>query len=97
MSKKPDHVAPAPFAQHRHPRCAASSPAAGNPIVRDDIAVIADLRRQLAEVTADRDALLLAMEYITAALDMPDGTELAKLLSRIGALTEAAAAAGGDR
>lgn len=61
----------------------------------DDTKLIADLRRQLGDVTADRDALLLAIEYITAALDMPDGTELAKLISRIGALIEAAA--GGDR
>lgn len=57
----------------------------------DDTLLIADLRRQLAEVTDDRDDLLLAVEYITAALDMPDGTDLAKLLSRIGALVEAAA------
>lgn len=71
---KPDH------ASHRHPRCV--TPAGGS-AATDDTKLIADLRR----VTEDRDNLLLAVEYITAALDMPDGTELAKILARIGALT----------
>jgi len=68
----------------------------------DDTKLIEALRREkdaaerkLTQVTADRDTLLESMEYITAALDMPDGIELAKILARISSLIEAAA--GGDR
>lgn len=76
----PDHAAPAPFAQHRHPRCV--TPPSGTSIP-PDTAAIADLRRQLAEVTDDRDGLLLAISRITAAVGLPERYELDKVIARI--------------
>lgn len=77
----PDHAAPAPFAQHRHPRCV--TPPTGTSVPPDDTAAIADLRRQLAEVTDDRDALLLTLSRVTAALGLPEGHEIDKVIQRI--------------
>lgn len=54
------------------------------PTMRDtDTALIADLRRQLAEVTDDRDGLLLAISRITAAAGLPEGYEIDKVIQRI--------------
>ncbi|MCA1833058.1 MAG: hypothetical protein ABR520_11350 [Mycobacteriales bacterium] len=75
------YLAPAPFAQHRHPRCV--TPPSGTSIPPDDTATIAELHRQLAEVTADRDGLLLAVSRIAEACGLPEGTEIDKVIQRI--------------
>lgn len=87
---------------HRHPRCV--TPPSGSAIPPDDAAIIADLRRRadaldavLTEVKADRDGLLLTLHDITEALDLPNGSELPKILTRIRQLIEAAAGAEAGR
>lgn len=48
-----------------------------------DTSLIAGLRRQLAEVTSDRDGLLMAVSRVTIAIGLPEGTELDKVIRRI--------------
>ena len=79
MTDKPENLAPAPFAQHRHPRCVRAS---AGVIAQGDAALIADLRRDLAATTEDRDNLLQYLARITAALGLPEGCEIDKVVQR---------------
>lgn len=78
--------------EHRHPRCV--TPSGGAPT---EAAVIAELRREVGDLKlqcegliADRDALLEAVSRITAAVGLPDGYELDKVIQRIEGLAAGA-------
>lgn len=58
--------------------------AEGISAVRDaDTRLIERLRRELAEVTADRDGLLVTLARIASVLGLPEGIDADKLIARI--------------
>lgn len=56
---------------------------ASNTTRDSDTELIDDLRRKLAATAADRDNLLHNLARITAALGMPEGMEIDKVVRRI--------------